>query len=64
MADVFGTGEFLYTHVADWEKLPDGMTFKECPGVAVHSSEWPWTLPDVSQKTLSLNWSAECVKTP
>ena len=39
MADVFGTGEFLYTHVPDWEKLPDGMTFKECPGVAVDSRD-------------------------
>ena len=39
MADVFGTGEFLYTHVPDWEKLPDGMAFKECPGVAVDSRD-------------------------
>ncbi|SVD92131.1 uncharacterized protein METZ01_LOCUS444985, partial [marine metagenome] len=39
MADVFGTGEFLYSHVPDWEKLPDGMAFKECPGVAVDSRD-------------------------
>ena len=39
MADVFGTGEFLYSHVPNWEKLPDGMAFKECPGVAVDSQD-------------------------
>ncbi len=39
MADVFGTGEFLYTHVPECEKLPDGMTFKKCPGVAVDSRD-------------------------
>ena len=39
MAETFGTGEFLYSHVPDWEKLPDGMAFKECPGVAVDSRD-------------------------
>jgi DNA-binding beta-propeller fold protein YncE len=39
MADVFGTGDFLYNHVPNWEKLPDGMAFKECPGVAVDSQD-------------------------
>ena len=44
MADVFGTGEFLYTHGPDWEKLPDGRTFKECPGGAVDSRDTVYVL--------------------
>ena len=39
MAEVFGSGEFSYTFVAGWAKLPSGMTFKECPGVAVDSRD-------------------------
>ncbi|MCI0782506.1 MAG: hypothetical protein J4N93_14535 [Chloroflexi bacterium] len=39
MADTFGTGEFIYRHVPNWEKMPDGMSFKECPGVAVDSQD-------------------------
>ena len=39
MADTFGTGEFQYKHVDGWGKLPQGMTFQECPGVAVDSRD-------------------------
>ena len=39
MPDTFGEGEFIYRHVANWEKMPDGMSFKECPGVAVDSQD-------------------------
>ena len=39
MADTFGTGEFIYRHVANWEKMPDGISFHECPGVAVDSQD-------------------------
>ena len=40
MADeVYGSGDFLYKHVDGWAKLPQGMTFKECPGVAVDSQD-------------------------
>jgi len=39
MAEVFGSGEFSYTFVDGWAKLPSGMTFKECPGVAVDSRD-------------------------
>ena len=39
MAEVFGSGDFSYTYVDGWAKLPSGMTFKECPGVAVDSRD-------------------------
>ena len=39
MPEVFGSGDFTYTFVDGWAKLPDGMTFKECPGVAVDSRD-------------------------
>ena len=39
MADVYGSGDFIYQHVDGWGKLPDGMSFVECPGVAVDSQD-------------------------
>ena len=40
MADeVFGSGDFRYKFVDGWAKLPDGMAFHECPGVAVDSQD-------------------------
>jgi DNA-binding beta-propeller fold protein YncE len=39
MADVYGSGDFQYTFEEGWAKLPSGMTFKECPGVAVDSRD-------------------------
>ncbi|PKB68097.1 MAG: hypothetical protein BZY81_02760 [SAR202 cluster bacterium Io17-Chloro-G4] len=39
MPEVFGSGEFTYTFVDGWAKLPGGVTFKECPGVAVDSRD-------------------------
>ncbi len=39
MPEVFGSGDFTYTFVDGWAKLPGGMTFKECPGVAVDSRD-------------------------
>lgn len=39
MSDVYGSGDFLYEHVAGWGKLPRGMSFLECPGVAVDSRD-------------------------
>ena len=39
MADVYGSGNFIYQHVDGWGKLPDGMSFVECPGVAVDSQD-------------------------
>lgn len=35
MREVYGVGDFRYEYVADWGKLPDGVVFRECPGVAV-----------------------------
>ncbi|GIT45338.1 MAG: hypothetical protein Ct9H300mP11_32740 [Chloroflexota bacterium] len=35
MPEVYGTGDFRYNFVENWAKLPAGMSFKECPGVAV-----------------------------
>ena len=39
MADSYGEGNFLYTHVDNWAKLPAGVKFLECPGVAVDSQD-------------------------
>ena len=39
MPEVYGSGDFTYTFVEGWAKLPAGMTFKECPGVAVDSRD-------------------------
>ncbi len=39
MPEVFGIGDFRYSFVEDWAKLPSGMSFKECPGVAVDSHD-------------------------
>ncbi len=39
MPDVYGQGDFRYEFVENWAKLPSGMTFKECPGVAIDSQD-------------------------
>ena len=39
MPEVYGIGDFRYNFVENWAKLPDGMTFKECPGVAIDSRD-------------------------
>ena len=44
MTQEFGQGEFRYTYVEDWAKLPEGMTFVECPGVAVDSQDQVFVL--------------------
>ena len=39
MAETYGSGEFQYAFEEGWAKLPTGITFKECPGVAVDSRD-------------------------
>ena len=39
MPEVYGIGDFRYNFVENWAKLPAGMTFQECPGVAVDSDD-------------------------
>ncbi len=39
MPEVYGIGDFRYNFVENWAKLPNGMTFKECPGVAIDSND-------------------------
>ena len=39
MADKYGEGNFQYTFVDDWLKLPDGYKLLECPGVAVDGED-------------------------
>ena len=39
MPDVYGGGDFLYRYVDGWAKLPEGWSFRECPGVAVDSKD-------------------------
>ena len=35
MREVYGIGDFRYEYVDGWGKLPEGIKFQECPGVAV-----------------------------
>ena len=45
MAEVFGENGFFYEYVEGWgQQLPDGMTFVECPGVAVDSQDTVYVL--------------------
>ena len=39
MPEIYGIGDFRYNFVENWAKLPGGMTFKECPGVAIDSQD-------------------------
>ena len=39
MAVILGEGDFRYEALAEWEKLPDGMSLLETPGVAVDSKD-------------------------
>ena len=39
MPDIYGEGDFRYEFVENWAKLPDGMRFKECPGVGIDSRD-------------------------
>ena len=39
MADIYGEGDFRYTFVEDWTKLPEGFKLLECPGVAVDGED-------------------------
>ena len=39
MAVILGEGNFRYEALAEWEKLPDGMSLLETPGVAVDSKD-------------------------
>ena len=39
MTMTLGTGDLLYQPVEDWEKLPEGWSFIEVPGVAVDSRD-------------------------
>jgi len=39
MEGLYGNGEFLYSYADRWSKLPEGWSFRECPGVAVDSND-------------------------
>ena len=39
MALTLGTGNLIFEPIEDWDKLPDGWSFLECPGVAVDSQD-------------------------
>ena len=39
MAETYGDGDFRFTYADGWAKMPDGMTLKECAGVAVDSHD-------------------------
>jgi hypothetical protein len=39
MRAVYGIGDFRYEYVEGWGKLPEGVTFQECPGVAVDAQD-------------------------
>src|SRR5665811_1216279 len=35
----YGTGAFTFSYAEPWAKMPNGMSFLECPGVAVDSQD-------------------------
>ena len=39
MAQTFGNDAFRFEYVTDWPQLPEGMSLRECPGVAVDSQD-------------------------
>src|SRR4029453_18453178 len=39
MREVYGIGDFRYEYVDGWGKLPEGIKFIECPGVAVDAQD-------------------------
>jgi hypothetical protein len=39
MRGVYGIGDFRYEYVEGWGTLPAGVTFRECPGVAVDAQD-------------------------
>ena len=39
MREVYGIGDFRYEYVDGWGTLPEGVTFHECPGVAVDAQD-------------------------
>src|SRR5262249_54797569 len=39
MRQTYGIGDFRYEYVDGWGKLPAGITFLECPGVAVDAQD-------------------------
>ena len=44
MGKILGDGDFRYEAMAEWESLPDGVRFIECPGVAVDSHDRVYVL--------------------
>ena len=44
MGKILGEGDFRYEAMAEWESLPDGVRFIECPGVAVDSHDRVYVL--------------------
>ena len=44
MVTALGSGTFTYEALATWEKLPDGVTLKETPGVAVGANDTVYLL--------------------
>ena len=39
MSAIVGSGDFKYEHLDSWQKLPEGATLIETPGVAVDSQD-------------------------
>ena len=49
------SGEYTYELIESWAKLPAGMTFKECPGVAVDSRDNVYVLTRGEQPIIVLD---------
>jgi hypothetical protein len=52
MREVYGSGDFRYEYVEGWGTLPAGVTFHECPGVAVDAQDNVYVL---TRGQLSIN---------
>ena len=44
MSEIYGQGDFQYTFVENWAKLPEGKRLLECPGVVCDSNDQVFVL--------------------
>ncbi len=62
MPDTFGNDAFQYKYVDGWAKLPPGMTFHECPGVAVDSADNVYVLTRGEHPIIVLDRQGNCIR--
>ena len=63
MPETYGEGNFLYRYVDNWAKLPDGVRFLECPGVAVDSRDNVYVLTRGEHPIMVLDREGNFIRT-